>query len=247
MMVFFICKIYYDKGVTYVLTFIIIGARIILWQGCHKEVMAIPSETFNNLSEEKKNRIIEAALNEFAERSFENAMLSNIIKASKISRGSMYQYFEDKMDLFKYLFDIIAMRKVKYMEDLLPNPDTLPFLDLFYEMYKRGLLFSLENPKFVDIAGHLLSGKGITYELFLKEGLKMARQYYIGYIESDKNLGRIDPKIDSGVLADIVIDMTTNIAIDSLDTNNKEESYNIMMNKVEQIIYIFKKGVQLGE
>lgn len=63
----------------------------------------MPSSTFENLSEDKKERIIAGAMKEFSKHSLNNASISNIVKYSQISRGSFYQYFEDKDDLYLYL------------------------------------------------------------------------------------------------------------------------------------------------
>lgn len=63
----------------------------------------MPSQTFYNLSAEKKERLIAGAMKEFSAKSLNDASISNIVKNSKISRGSFYQYFEDKKDLYFYL------------------------------------------------------------------------------------------------------------------------------------------------
>jgi AcrR family transcriptional regulator len=206
-------------------------------------VRSIPTETFNNLSKDKKERIITAAINEFAAQDFEHSKLSNIIKESKIPRGSMYQYFEDKMDLYKHVFDLIAESKLKYMEDLLPNPEVLPFVELFKELYKRGIKFAIDNPKYASIGLKLFKSRGVAYDELLRKNINIARQFYVNYIEADKKLGRIDPKIDSNIFADIVLDMTTNIAIEDLQLLDIEGSTEIMLHKVDQIMYIFKKGI----
>ena len=73
----------------------------------------IPKKTFYNLDSEKQQRITSAALNEFALRSYEEANLSNIIKEAKIPRGSFYQYFEDKLDLYKHIFEYIKDKKIE--------------------------------------------------------------------------------------------------------------------------------------
>lgn len=59
--------------------------------------------TFYNLSEEKRNRIIDAIMDEFASASTEKVSINRIIKAANISRGSFYQYFDDKVDLVEVL------------------------------------------------------------------------------------------------------------------------------------------------
>lgn len=206
----------------------------------------MPKETFFNLTEEKQSRIIEAAVNNFSEEPYDQVKLSNIIKEAKIPRGSFYQYFEDKFDLYKYLFDKIAERKLEYMQDLLPNNDSMSFLDLFYQLYLRGTKFAYENPRYVKISAHLFKYKGTAYEVLVKDNLDIARNYYIGYIEEDKKRGRIDPNVDSMTLSNIVIDMTTNVAIENLGDGTNVD-YDKMISRIEQIIYIFKKGIQSGE
>ena len=68
----------------------------------------MPKETFVKLPEEKKDKIIKAAKNEFARVPFEQTSIKNIVEDADIARGSFYQYFESKEDLlrvyFKYTF-----------------------------------------------------------------------------------------------------------------------------------------------
>lgn len=65
----------------------------------------MPKPTFFRLAEEKRQRLIQAAYDEFSRAPFPDASISNIIKDAGIPRGSFYQYFEDKSDIFFYLLD----------------------------------------------------------------------------------------------------------------------------------------------
>ncbi|WP_179395711.1 TetR/AcrR family transcriptional regulator [Lacticaseibacillus absianus] len=65
----------------------------------------MPKPTFFRLAEEKRLRLIKAAYAEFSRAPFAEASISNIIKDAGIPRGSFYQYFEDKADVFFYLLD----------------------------------------------------------------------------------------------------------------------------------------------
>lgn len=60
-------------------------------------------KTFYNLPEEKRQRIIDAIMNEFSGSPSEKVSINRIIKEAKISRGSFYQYFDDKVDLVEIL------------------------------------------------------------------------------------------------------------------------------------------------
>ncbi len=54
---------------------------------------------FNRLEPEKREAILQAAGEEFAEKGFEAASINRIIERSGMSKGSVYYYFEDKADL----------------------------------------------------------------------------------------------------------------------------------------------------
>lgn len=66
----------------------------------------MPKDTFYNLSKEKRDFIIQAAMKVFSNQSFNEASISEIIRHADISRGSFYQYFDDKLDLYKYLIGL---------------------------------------------------------------------------------------------------------------------------------------------
>ena len=63
----------------------------------------MPSDTFFRLPEEKRRRLMDAAWEEFTSVRFSDASINRIIRTANIPRGSFYQYFTDKDDLFSYL------------------------------------------------------------------------------------------------------------------------------------------------
>ncbi|MCA2000505.1 MAG: TetR/AcrR family transcriptional regulator, partial [Chloroflexi bacterium] len=56
----------------------------------------MPKQTFLNLPEEKRQAVVRAAIDEFADYGFEASSVNRIVANSGISKGSFYQYFEDK-------------------------------------------------------------------------------------------------------------------------------------------------------
>lgn len=71
-------------------------------------------KTFYNLPEAKKERIYKAIKTEFDRVPVDKISINSIIKEANISRGSFYQYFDDKGDLY----DIFADR---LMDDIKIN------------------------------------------------------------------------------------------------------------------------------
>ena len=60
---------------------------------------------FLNLKTEKKERIINAAMQEFIKNGYDNASTNEIVKQANISKGSLFNYFKNKKDLYFYLLD----------------------------------------------------------------------------------------------------------------------------------------------
>lgn len=71
----------------------------------------MPKLTFYNLPKEKQQLLIEAAQQEFSNASLSEASIANIVKTAGISRGSFYQYFEGKEDLYFYLLNRYTARR----------------------------------------------------------------------------------------------------------------------------------------
>lgn len=207
----------------------------------------IPKQTFFNLDEKKRNRIVECAIDEFADTNFDNAKLSNIIKNAQIARGSFYQYFEDKKDLYLYIMDIVKDRKLAYMHPIFSDPQDMSFLELFREMYIVGIKFALDNPKLVKMMAHLLTTKGDIYNDVMKNNLYIAIDMYSAFIERDKEKGIIKKDIDTLTFAQLVVDMTINVTVNELDDVNKEFNYEKMLERITQIMNIFEFGVKTGE
>ena len=69
--------------------------------------------TFYNLSDDKRKRVLQAILEEFADTDSEKISINRIIKRANISRGSFYQYFDDKVDLVEVLFLTLVDMNIK--------------------------------------------------------------------------------------------------------------------------------------
>lgn len=80
----------------------------------------MPKETFWNLPEEKRQRIIDLAVAEFAAHDYAVASLSRIVAQAGIAKGSIYQYFADKQDLFLYLLDLSIEKRLALMREAQP-------------------------------------------------------------------------------------------------------------------------------
>lgn len=109
----------------------------------------MPTQTFFHLPKEKQKRLIEAARIEFSRVPLKEASIANIVKLADIPRGSFYQYFEDKEDLYFYYFETMRRDSSKDMLQLMKESDG----DLFkgFESYFSKMIYEIlegENASF---------------------------------------------------------------------------------------------------
>jgi len=81
----------------------------------------MPKKTFFRLRDEKQECILRAAIHEFVEHGFERAKIGDITKKAGVATGSMYQYFDDKKELFIYCAEWsleVFMKKLQERTDM---------------------------------------------------------------------------------------------------------------------------------
>ena len=105
----------------------------------------MPTRTFFALPEERRRRLVEEAVVEFSERPYAEASLSQIAQRSRIAKGSFYQYFADKLDLYRWLVTEEAPRhKREFLAAAGVSGDFWSELEASIE---RGLAFLVEHPR----------------------------------------------------------------------------------------------------
>ncbi|WP_394231261.1 TetR/AcrR family transcriptional regulator [Niallia oryzisoli] len=60
---------------------------------------------FLNLDSEKQDRIVNAAMKEFAQKGYDLASTNEMVKEAGISKGLLFHYFKNKKQLYLFLFD----------------------------------------------------------------------------------------------------------------------------------------------
>ncbi len=60
---------------------------------------------FWNLDKEKQDRIVNAAMKEFSQKGYNLASTNQIVKEAGISKGLLFHYFQNKKQLYLFLFD----------------------------------------------------------------------------------------------------------------------------------------------
>lgn len=90
---------------------------------------------FYSLEQEKREVIINAAIEEFAQNGYEKASTNKIIKEAKISKGSLFNYFNSKKELYLFLLEYISEIIDKIYTELDLNEK-----DIFNRLREVGLI-----------------------------------------------------------------------------------------------------------
>lgn len=105
-------------------------------------------EMFENLEKSKQERIINAALSEFAHRGYRDASTNVITQQAGISKGALFHYFENKETLYSYLMDYTADRITEMVMADMPETDDL--IELFYYFAIRKTKLAIKYPLMFD-------------------------------------------------------------------------------------------------
>jgi AcrR family transcriptional regulator len=68
----------------------------------------MPRQLFLELEEDKRTRVIEAGLREFARNTYNEASTNSMVRAAGISKGSLFKYFDNKEDFYFYILDTVV-------------------------------------------------------------------------------------------------------------------------------------------
>ncbi len=156
----------------------------------------MPSETFNNLSHEKRKCIIQKCYEEFSQNSFREASISKIVSELGIAKGSIYKYFKDKQDLYFYLIDRAAGTKLKAVEKAVEGKH-----DILWEIMQAGALFDIENPLLTSFLNRVFSDSYVFEPDIRAQMIKRSCEFLMQYVKKAKERGTIRKDIDDRLIA----------------------------------------------
>lgn len=207
----------------------------------------MPTQTFLNLSEEKRTRIIDAAIIEFSNHQFGDVSVTKIIKKAEIPRGSFYQYFTDLKDLYKHLFDIIAEKKLRHIHKVQDSYQSSDIFDTIKKLYLGGLDFAASEPELARI-GNLFYKEPESFRKEILGGLEgKTSDFYLTLLKRSYEAGEIDPNVDLEIAAFIFTIMNLSIMDFFMAKINNDEllsNKELIIDTVNKMFYILTNGVK---
>jgi AcrR family transcriptional regulator len=112
-------------------------------------------ETTVSTTSEKREQILAAAVELFAERGFHGTTVPDIATRAKVGAGTIYRYFPSKEALVNTLYQ---MHKQRLAGAIMAGLDLdKPLRQVFREFWRRICMFSRENPQaiqFLELQHH---------------------------------------------------------------------------------------------
>lgn len=211
----------------------------------------VPKQTFFNLPPEKRQALIEIAIDEFANNDYRNASVSRIVARAGIAKGSIYQYFEDKRDLFLYLVDLAAQEKKAFLQRT-PEPGT-NFFDYLRWLAAGGAKATLANPRLAQVGYRAYYGDLPFHDEVLARVKAMSRSYVEQLVKEAIARGDIHPEVDPDFAVFVVNTLTSELGNfiftrQGLDPQRlgREGTEAIDMDIVEEVFDQFVSVLQYG-
>ena len=108
----------------------------------------MPTVTWARVDPARRAAVIEAAESEFGAHGLSRGSLNVIARRAGVAKGSLFQYFADKRDLYAFITDIASQRVRSYMEDLIRELDPRrPFFEFLTDLLDGWVAYYAEHPR----------------------------------------------------------------------------------------------------
>lgn len=185
----------------------------------------MPKKAFFSIAQQKQDRILNCALDEFSGSDFHSASINRIVQSAGIPRGSFYQYFEDKEDLYFYLLETILEKEHTSFFAKNHTESTSPNLLLYHQIMFSFNLSMLNNPRYQAFFRNLFIS--MDYSLGARYGEVIERKR----ISAIKQMGIEDKAVAEkvnellGVLGLVTIDLLARKATRGLTDKETWDMY----------------------
>ena len=108
----------------------------------------MPTVTWARVDPARRAAVVEAAEAEFGARGFSQGSLNVIARRAGVAKGSLFQYFADKRDLYAFIADIGSQRVRAYMEVRIRELDpSRPFFEFLTDLLDDWVAYYADHPR----------------------------------------------------------------------------------------------------
>ncbi|OBF82625.1 TetR family transcriptional regulator [Mycobacterium sp. 852002-51163_SCH5372311] len=108
----------------------------------------MPTVTWGRVDPARRAAIVEAAEAEFGAHGFSQGSLNVIARRAGVAKGSLFQYFADKRDLYAFIADVGSQRVRSYMEARIRELDpSRPFFEFLTDLLDDWVAYFADHPR----------------------------------------------------------------------------------------------------
>jgi AcrR family transcriptional regulator len=196
----------------------------------------MPKSTFDNLPDDKKERILQAAKTVFSKTHYQKATVDMIVDGAGIPKGSFYQYFHNKDDLFKFMFKDIGIAKADILTEEMNNFSHLSFSELMVRMLMKANEFETKDYEMIGLKDRFLKEcpqevkKDILMEV-MPESVKLFKDIVEIYIKKGDFRKDINIDVAAFSITSVIINLENYALKDEKDHGEVLKIYLDMMEK----------------
>jgi len=126
------------------------------------------SRTFSKLENDKQQRILDTAIEEFARHGFRQASVNRMVQSLGIAKGSIFQYFGNKEGLFQVIFNYAVEMVRRSLRQVKQETADSDFFERIRKSLLAGIFFIERSPANLpdlsqdDLPGRFSSTHGLS-------------------------------------------------------------------------------------
>lgn len=175
----------------------------------------MPTVTWSRLGGERRSAVVDAAEAEFAAHGFSGGSLNVIARRAGVAKGSLFQYFADKRDLYAYITDVGSQRVRAYMEYQIHElePDR-PFFEFLTDLLDVWVAYFADHPR--DRALHAASSFEVDTDARVSVRAVVHRHYLEvlrPLVHAARTRGDLRPDADIDALLSLLLMLMPHLAL----------------------------------
>lgn len=206
----------------------------------------MPKQTFFHLPEQKRQTIEQAALDEFSAHGFDHSNMNRIVAHSGIAKGSFYQYFEDKKDLYFHLVDMLYQKKIQIMEPIMQHCADHSFSHNLEALFRAGLAFAADDTRLHQLGADFAALRQSFVASYLEKYEPEATNIYTTLLQCALDNGELREDIDDMSLISMfiatLVTQTTRLIISQWNDRQTEQTIEEMLTFIKQAILKVPQG-----
>ena len=158
--------------------------------------------TFSKLPSEKRERVLDAAIEEFSRWGYEKASINRMVGRLGIAKGSIFQYFGSKKNLYFHIFEYAVALVRRSLKGVKAESEGEDFFIRLSKSLRAGVYFIERYPRIYQIYLKMLFQEDFPFRADLLRAIRLFSMDYLRpIVEEGIRKGEVRQDLDPEVAA----------------------------------------------